>query len=250
MTAALAAALGQEGLGWLLLGVTLAGLVRGFSGFGTAMVYLPFAGAFLPPVWALTTLVVMDVLGPLPNVPRALRDGEPRDVLRLTAGAMIGLPAGVALLVAVSPDAFRFAVSLISLALLALLALGVRYRGPMGGGLIVGTGAVGGVLGGIVGLAGPPVIMLYMASTRAVAAIRANILLYLVVMDVLMIGLYGLTGLLVLTPVLMGLMLAVPYLLANMAGAAMFRPERGRAYRAAAYTIIAVSAAGGLPLWD
>ena len=45
-----------------------AGLVRGFSGFGTAMIYLPVASQFLTPFEALITLMVMDFFGPLPLV--------------------------------------------------------------------------------------------------------------------------------------------------------------------------------------
>ncbi|MEL7116914.1 MAG: sulfite exporter TauE/SafE family protein, partial [Pseudomonadota bacterium] len=73
-------ALAAEGLWLLAIGALLAGLVRGFSGFGTAMVYLPFAAEVFPPVWVLITLLVIDGLGPIPAVPRALRDGQPRDV--------------------------------------------------------------------------------------------------------------------------------------------------------------------------
>jgi hypothetical protein len=51
-------------------------------------------------------------------------------------------------------------------------------------------------------------------------------------------------------PVILGLILALPVMLANMAGAAIFRPERERIYRAAAYVIIAAAAISGLPLWD
>ncbi|PWE34124.1 sulfite exporter TauE/SafE family protein [Maritimibacter sp. 55A14] len=241
--------LALDGLGWLLVGVTLGGLVRGFSGFGTAMVYLPFAGAVLEPVWALTTLVVMDLIGPLPNVPRALRDGHARDVLRLGLGALAGLPLGVGFLVAVPPEVFRYAVSLISLLLLALLAGGLRYRGAMTRPLVFGTGALGGVLAGGAGLPGPPAIMLYMARPLPAAAIRANLLLYLLLTDLLMLAVFGLSGLVGTAPVLVGAVLALPYTFANIAGAAIFKPERQRLYRAVAYLVIAASALRGLPLF-
>jgi len=237
-------------LAWVIFGAVLAGLVRGFAGFGTAMVFLPVASAVVSPVWALTIMVVMDVIGPLPNVPRALRDGHPGDVLRLSFGMLLALPIGVLILSMMAPDAYRYAVSVISLLLLAALMLGLRYRGVLGKKLIFGTGALGGFLAGSTGLAGPPVIMLYMASTHPPAVIRANLMLFLICADIMMLGVYALTGFLSLTPVIMGMIVAVPYLLANVAGAAIFRPEYEKAYRVAAYTIIAVTALTGLPLWD
>ena len=53
---------------YLVLGAVLAGLVRGFSGFGTAMVFIPIAGQVLSPVATLIVLLVMDLIGPLPNM--------------------------------------------------------------------------------------------------------------------------------------------------------------------------------------
>ncbi len=237
-------------LAWVIFGAVLAGLVRGFAGFGTAMVFLPVASSVVPPIWALTIMVVMDVIGPLPNVPRALRDGHPGDVLRLSFGMLLALPVGVLVLSMMAPEAYRYAVSIISLVLLAALVLGLRYRGELGKPLIFGTGAVGGFLAGSTGLAGPPVIMLYMASTHPAAVIRANLMLFLICADAMMLVVFALTGFLSLTPVLMGLIVAVPYLLANVAGAAIFRPDYEKAYRIAAYTIIAITALSGLPIWD
>ncbi|KPP87188.1 MAG: Sulfite exporter TauE/SafE [Rhodobacteraceae bacterium HLUCCA08] len=242
--------MGVDGFGWLVAGVIVAGLVRGFSGFGTAMIYLPIAGQVLSPVAAITTLIVIDLIGPLPNVPRALREAVLPDVARLGIGLVLGLPVGVAVLLAVAPEVFRYAVSGATLVMLGLLLAGWRYAGPLRAPLVLATGGASGLLGGAAGLAGPPVILVYMASPLRPAAIRANILLFLLVTDIAMLGLYALWDVFDRSVAMAGLVLAVPYLLANVAGAAMFRPEAERTYRRIAYAIIAGSALLGLPLWD
>ena len=43
-------------MGWLILAALLAGLVRGFSGFGTAMVFLPIASQYLTPFESIASL--------------------------------------------------------------------------------------------------------------------------------------------------------------------------------------------------
>ncbi|MCG6903397.1 MAG: sulfite exporter TauE/SafE family protein, partial [Rhodobacter sp.] len=220
-----------------------------FSGFGTAMIYLPIAAHWLPPVWVLVTLVVVDLFGPIPAVPRALRDGHPRDVLRLGAGALIGMPVGVLLLTWMAPDAFRYAVSLLTMALLVLLVGGVRYRGRVSNPAIYATGGLSGFLGGSVGLAGPPVILLYMARPLSPAVIRANVLLFLLLTDVLLFVVFAQRGLLEWTPLMLGVLLAPLYLGAVWLGSAIFDPARGSVYRWVAYVIIAASALGGLPIW-
>lgn len=237
-------------LWFLCLGAVLAGIVRGFSGFGTAMVYLPVAAQVLGPFEALTTMIIMDVTTPLMHVPRALKDGHPKDVLRLGAGAIIAVPFGVLILSLVEPVAFRWAVSIIALTLLVLLIAGVRYRGTLSKPMIYGTGGLGGFLAGSVGLPGPPVIMLYMASSLPAQTVRANNMLFLLVADFIMLTVLALNGLLVKSALVLGLLLILPYSLGNWLGAALFRPEAEKFYRLVAYAIIAGSAILGLPLWD
>ncbi|SLN55085.1 sulfite exporter TauE/SafE family protein [Roseisalinus antarcticus] len=238
-----------ELLWWLAPAALLAGLVRGFTGFGTAMVYLPVAGQVLEPFAAITTLLLMDLAGPLPGVPGAWRAARIPDLRRLGIGLVIGLPAGVALLTLASPDVFRFTVSIVSLVLLALLVAGVRYRGQLTPPKIIGTGILSGLLGGVAGIAGPPVILFYMASPLPAAVIRANTLLYLLLTDMALIVVFWGSGNLASPAILTGVLLTLPNALGNAIGGRLFDPERPRLYRMAGYIVIAGSALSGLPIW-
>ena len=172
-------ALQTEGLIWLVLAIVAAGLVRGFSGFGSAMIIMPAASSVLSPFSALVFLMTVELFGPLPNLRNALQTGHLKDVGRLLGGAILAMPIGLLALNSMSPDIFGWAVSGVVLVLLVVLLTGWRYDGPMGPKMVAGTGALGGFLTGVVGLPGPPVIMLYMASSKPIAMIRANFLLYL-----------------------------------------------------------------------
>jgi uncharacterized membrane protein YfcA len=246
----LATLLATDGLVWLVAAAFVAGLVRGFAGFGTAMIFLPAAAQFLTPFEALTVLIVKDLIGPLPNVPRAWRDGHPGDIARLGVGLVIAMPFGVWALTLVPVEVFRYGVSFVALALLVLLVMGFRYRGVLTKKLIYLTGGLGGLLGGSVGIPGPPVIMLYMASTHPPEVIRANNMIYLIFADIVLLGLLVAFGEFVPGAIALGLLLALPYLLGNVAGGAIFRPGHERTYRAVAYAIIFVSALNGLPFLD
>jgi len=246
----ISAALATPGLGWLVAGAFLAGIVRGFSGFGTAMVFLPVAGQVLSPISAITAMIMMDIIGPLPNVPRALRDAQLADVRRLVLAALLALPVGLAVLLAIPTEVFRYAVSVASLLLLVILVAGIRYQGRLTSGLVYATGGVAGFLGGSCGVVGPPVILFYMASPLPARAIRANTLLFLLITDFGTLALYGATGWLAGQAIVIGLLLIIPYTLANILGAVIFDKGKEGIYRAVAYIIIAGSALAGLPLWD
>ena len=241
--------LATDGLWLLFFAAGLAGLVRGFSGFGTGMIYVPLAAQVLSPVWVLISIMVIDVLGPIPIIPRTLRESAPKDVMRLMIGALIGVPLGVMVLLILPVDLFRYAVSVLTLALLVLLIMGYRFKGTVGAPMTVGIGMSGGFMAGSVGLPGPPVIFFYMSRALSPAVIRANIMLYLFLVDALLLCVLFLRGILETEPLLIGFILMPIYGLAIMVGALIFDPERETQYRYVAYAVIAFSALSGLAFW-
>jgi len=245
----LASALSTEGLMWIAFAALLAGLVRGFAGFGTAMIFLPIAGQFLSPVEVILVLTIMDCLGPLPAVPKAAKEADWPDLRRLLIALILSLPIGIWLLLSVAPEVFRYTVSIISLLLLCALIFGLRYQGRLGPKKVYGVGALSGILGGAAGLPGPPVILLYMASTHAPYVIRATNMMFLFSYDLILMSLFSFQGLFTSQALALGLLLAVPMLLGTMLGSWLFRPEYEKVYRTAAYIIIAVAAVRGLPIW-
>ena len=233
---------------WLAGMSLVAGTVRGFSGFGTAMIYLPVAAQFLPPFQAIATVVAMDLLGPLPNLAGAVRAVDRRDLMRLLGGVLLGLPAGWWLLSRADPELFRGVVSAVALAMVAILILGLRYRRALPPRGVVATGVAGGLLGGFAGLPGPPVILCYMAGPHRAAVVRGTMLLYLYGYDLIVVAVFLVSQLVPVEILLLGLALSVPNFLGNLLGGWLFDPDRERVYRVIAYGVIAASALSGLPL--
>ena len=61
---------------WILIAALMAGLVRGFSGFGTAMVFLPIASQYLTPFDAIASLAIMEFLGTFAVMRNSWSDAE------------------------------------------------------------------------------------------------------------------------------------------------------------------------------
>jgi len=245
----LATALATPGLVWLVAAVFVAGLVRGFAGFGSAMIIMPVASSVLSPVEAVIFLICTELIGPLPNAPAAWREGTPRDVGLLVLGAVLALPLGIWALTTMDATVFGWVVSISVIVLLGLTASGWRLRGALTTRLTVAAGAVGGFMTGFAGIPGPPVIMLYMASTLPIAVMRANFLLYLVGLDLLLFPMLWALGLMNWPIAFLGVLVGIPNLIANALGARLFDPANERLFRNVAYIVIAASAIVGLPLW-
>lgn len=245
----LTTALAIDGLIWLVIAVFIAGLVRGFAGFGSAMIIMPVASSVLTPVEAVVFVITAELIGPVPNALAAWREGTPRDVGRLALGAVLALPFGVWALSSMDATLFGWAVSIAVIILLILTVSGWRLKGELTKPLTVTAGAIGGFMTGFAGIPGPPVIMLYMASRLPVSVIRANFLLYLVVLDLMLFPLLWALGLMNWPIAFLGLLVGIPNLIANMLGARLFDPSAERVFRIVAYLVIAASAIVGLPLW-
>lgn len=251
MIDAVSAALQTADLSWVLFGAFLAGLVRGFAGFGTAMIYLPFALVVFDKPTAMFSLVVMDLIGPLPFIPQLWKDSKKPELGKLILGMALVVPFAIIFVFeTVEKEHLRFIVSIVSLVLVVLLMLGVRYRGVLKDWMLYGVGGLGGLLGGIAGVPGPPVIMFYMASTSPPKVIRANNSLFLVCFDWIVAIIFFLRGLVTFNVMILGLIVTLPYQFGLLIGARIFHPSYEKTYRRVAYAIIGASAISGLPLFS
>lgn len=100
------------------------------------------------------------------------------------------------------------------------------------------------------GLTGPVVIIFYLANARSAEMVRANTILFLAILDVVLLvnlTLFGHAGPVVLwIAAIMGL----PYLCATLIGQALFDPRLEKAYRMVAYGVVGLALVSGLPILD
>ena len=118
----------STGLAVLIFAALIGGIVRGFSGFGTALIFLPIASPYLGPFGAIIALTVMDIFGPIPNLRRAWAVVDKADLMRLLFGCAPDPASRIMALDRTQPDVFRYLVSLISLSMLVVLILGCLSR--------------------------------------------------------------------------------------------------------------------------
>lgn len=156
----------------------LAGLVRGFSGFGPAMVFTPVASAVYGPAVAVPILFLIDAVVSLPVVAGSVSRCQWREVLPISAGAALTIPLGVWVLVQTEPTLLRWILCLTILLAVGALASGWRYSVEPSVVTALGTGGLSGFGGGFAGLYGPPIILFWLGGRSAATTIRANIFVY------------------------------------------------------------------------
>ncbi len=228
----------------------IAGIVRGFSGFGGALIFMPVASALLDPKLAAVAFLVIDEVLTLPMAVKAIPLVRWRTVLPAAIAAMATIPFGAWLLAHGDPLTLRWAICAVVIALLVLLASGIRYHGEPHWAPSLGVGATSGVLGGVAQVSGPPVIVYWMSGPHAHNVIRANMFAYFMLMSGSTFLSYFWNGLFTAEAFRLILILGPAYALALFLGGRLFGRAASTAYRPIAYGVIALSALTSMPVFD
>ena len=188
--------LGAGPLAYSLIVVFLAGIVRGYSGFGFSALCVASMSLILPPAQVVPVILMLEVAASVGMLPQVWRDVDWRALAWLCLGAIAGTPFGVVVLAQVPADAARIMISLLVLAASGLLLLGYRFRGERGPKGTLATGIVSGLVNGVGAVGGLPVVIFLLASAAGAAMSRAILVVYLLLTDIYATGLTLSQGLL------------------------------------------------------
>ena len=234
----------------LLVAVTLvAGLARGFSGFGGALIFMPLASALVGPKIASIALLLADMVMTAPMLRPAFRSARRRDVFIMLTGALVGVPLGAALLAHLPGTTLRWGICIMVFAMLGLLASGWRYRGAPKTVLTIAVGGVSGVFGAAAQLSGPPVVAYWLGGALPAAAMRASIVLYFGLSSFISATSYYFNGLFVQQAIIVALIVGPAYGLGIFAGTRLFGLASEETFRRICLGLIAAAAFLGLPLF-
>jgi uncharacterized membrane protein YfcA len=241
----------SEPLFWVVAATAFAAAaIRGFSGFGSGLIFMPVGAACLGPKMAAGVLFVIDTILILPFVLKAVRIVEWREILPLGVGAIVMVPAGAAVLLTVDPVPIRWGLSLAILVSVGVLAAGWRYRGPTRVPLSLGVGALAGFMSGAAQIPGPPVLVYWLGRDVVSATMRANAIVFFMFTTVISGVVFALGG--IFTPEVMARSAALfpIYGLGIFIGGRMFGLASDTTYRRIAYASILFVALASMPLWE
>jgi uncharacterized membrane protein YfcA len=130
---ALGPVLAEPGLPFAAVVALVAGLVYGFAGFGSALIFIPLTTLVLPPAVAIAAFSLLALAALVTVVPRAWGLADRRAVCVMLAASVLVTPVGVLVLRIASEEVLRAIVAGLTLATLAALVAG--WRVPVGAGL-------------------------------------------------------------------------------------------------------------------
>ncbi len=176
-------------MGWDLVyaGIVVfgAGLIRGYSGFGFAMVCALTLTGLYPPAMITPMVLCMDVAASAWLFWKWRNKVDWKGLKLIGLGALLCLPLGTLALVVVPANPMRICIALVIFVLcIALIRQKKQMRAP-GRAATVLVGFCSGFLTGVAALGGPPVILFYFSSDRPVAVSRASMIAFFLMVDIM-----------------------------------------------------------------
>jgi uncharacterized membrane protein YfcA len=230
-------------LAWAAAAGVIAGasFVMGLAGFGIALVALAFLPYLMSTADAIVLLTIYATVFSLAMLVQLRRDVVPRAILDLLVGSLAGTPLGVWALAALPATALNRLIGLMLVAAWVLEARGLYPRNLEGRHWGLGAGALAGVIGGAVGLPGPPAVLYAATQGWSARTVKANLQAFFVVNQAAILAGYWWAGLLTRGVWHLALGFAAPAVAGALTGALLFERVDQRRFRQLVFALILLS---------
>jgi len=221
----------------------LAGVVRGITGFGGALVMTPPLALLFGPALTVPAVLLLESIAAAPMLVQTRRQVRWRVIGPILAAACATVPLGAYVLATADPQALRRAMAAIVIVFSLLLLRGWRYSGRQRLGTSIGLGALSGAMVGATSIGAPSVILYLLSGPDPIETTRANLALFVGGISLAAIAMLWAGGMLGAAAAWAGLLLAPGYyggLVAGTRAFARFSDTRFRQFTL--LLLIAVSA--------
>ena len=222
----------------LLLAATVAGALRGFSGFGAALVLAPVVSLIVGTHIAVPAILLAMFVTTVQLFAPAWPHVRWSDQFALSVPGCIGVPAGVLLLLYLDPELMRRAISATTVLIALFLLSGWRFKRPPARAGSAAMGALGGVLSGAASIGGPPVIVYLLAGPGSPTQTRASLIYYFAFTQAASLAMFWIGGLMNWEVLATAALIAPSLVAGTWAGAKLFHLASERVFRLAALTIL------------
>lgn len=178
-----------------LLIVFLAGVVRGFAGFGFSALCVAGLTLFLPPAQVVPPIFVLEVLASITLLREGLRNADWNWLGWLALGNALLIPVGLLLLAYLPETPLRMLIGSLLLLSAGLMRSGHAFALSPTRGLRLVTGMASGLINGLCAMGGTVVVLLLSTTQMAPRVLRATLVMLFLLGDLYALGWAGLLSL-------------------------------------------------------
>ena len=228
-----------------LAAVLTAAVIRGYSGFGFAMVTVTGMSLVMPPALVVPVVLLLEVVASIQLLPQVWRDISWASLRCLFVGSVAAIPLGVFLLASLPETPMRVGISILVLATAILLARGFALKRMPGCKFTLWVGVLCGVFNGAAAIGGPPAILFYLSSPAGVSVSRASIIVYFLGIDLVTLAMAAYQQLVTVQTLYLAAACLIPLIAGIALGSRIFqRIDQTLFRRNVLYLLIALASAG------
>ena len=224
----------------------IAGVVRGITGFGGAMVMSPPMAILLGTLTAVPVVLLLESVAAIPMLVQLRKLVRWRVIGPILGMACLFVPLGTWILLAVDPQVMRRVIAVVVIVFSLMLLAGIRYQGKQRLPTAVGLGAMAGTLVGATSMGGPPVILYLLAGPDPIETTRANLTYFVGGISFAGVALLWLNGVLGADGLILAAALAPGYYGGMVLGTRLFSRFNDARFRRFTLVLMMVVAGGVL----
>ncbi len=156
--------------------VLFAGFLRGFVGFGAALIIVMVLSVVFGPLVAVPAANFAGLPATLQLLPTAVRESERSFVIPFCLATFVAAPLGAWILVSIDPAMMRMVISAFVLFMVLMLYCGWQFTRQTGPAALAGAGAAAGLVQGSAGVSGPMAVVVALSRPGTAHQQRANVI--------------------------------------------------------------------------
>jgi uncharacterized membrane protein YfcA len=159
----------------MIIIVYFAGIIRGYSGFGSALFAIPALAIIFGPVQAVAIEILIEIPVSIGLLPMAMKSAKKETILPMLIAFILFVPVGTLLLVLINPNILKIIISLFVLVAVLVISQQSKITSLFSTKASFIVGAISGVTQGLAGMAGPFFAIAILARDESSTITRANI---------------------------------------------------------------------------
>ena len=215
----------------VVVATAVAGFMRGFLGFGGAIVIILTINALLGAHYAVPVACLAGLPPTMQLLPSAVRHCDRGFVLPFAVASLFAVPLGTVILVSLDPPLMKIIVSALVLVVVAVLYCGWRAPHRPTATAIAGAGFGAGLIQGVAGVGGPPTVAMSLAQPGDAETQRANVIGAITALSIVPVVPLWYFGLFTREVVLLSLAIIPLYMLSTFIGVRFFSGHGREHYR-------------------
>ena len=215
----------------LLIVISFSGFIRGFLGFGSGLITIPILSLLYSPIFAIVFNIIIEIPTTIYLTIIGAKTCRFKEISPMFFSTILTIPIGIIFLIAINEQVIKIIMSVLVIFFAILIASGWRLKSTITTYVLIFTGTISGLMQGITGMGGPPIVTVLLSKGDNNDVTRGNTLIMsaaIVISAVLSMHYFNLFS---KTLILTGIITSPLYLLASFLGSQFYNLSGNKYYR-------------------